>query len=113
MAQHFIIEIGVHIGEDCAAWPESIDPGKRVVDTEVARMRCVAQSVDDLKQRKVHIAQPAAEHMRAAAPCDVAVAPPCTGGACDIAPVEMSERKNRRPTTDVRDFPMRLLPAPC
>src|ERR1700682_6167143 len=30
----------------------------------------VAQSLDGLKQRKVHIAEPAAEHMRAAAPCE-------------------------------------------
>ena len=46
-AQHLVIEIGVQIGQDGAARLEPLDPGERVVEREMARVRPVAQRIDD------------------------------------------------------------------
>jgi hypothetical protein len=40
-------EIGMHVGDDGAAWLEAIDPGQRIVAAEMAGMRGIAQPVDD------------------------------------------------------------------
>src|ERR1700744_1016936 len=46
-AQYLVIEIGVHVGDDGTLRLEALDPGQCVVDTEMAGMRPIAQSVDD------------------------------------------------------------------
>src|SRR5262249_3686504 len=46
-AQLFVIEIGMEIGQDRAAGLDPRDPRERVLDTEMARMRPVAQRVHD------------------------------------------------------------------
>src|SRR5436305_8852684 len=47
LAQHFVIQIGMHVGDDGTARLEAVYPGQRVVDAEVAGMRCKAKPVND------------------------------------------------------------------
>src|SRR3954451_1482230 len=47
LAQHFVIQIGMHVGDDGAARLESIYPGQRVVDAEVAGMARKAKPIND------------------------------------------------------------------
>ena len=46
-AQFLVVEVGVQVGQDRPPGLEPLDPGQRLVDAEMARMRRVAQRVDD------------------------------------------------------------------
>jgi hypothetical protein len=46
-AQELVIEIGMQVGQDRSARLDTLDPGQRLVDTEVARVRPIAQRIDD------------------------------------------------------------------
>src|ERR1700740_2766228 len=37
----------MHVGDDSPLGLEAVDPGKRIVDAEMARMRRVTQTIDD------------------------------------------------------------------
>jgi len=63
-AQLGIIEIGVQIGQNRAAGFDPCDPGERIVDAEVARVRPVAQRIHDPdldtgKRRDASLREPA------------------------------------------------------
>jgi len=45
--QRLVIEVGVHVGEDRARRLDPPDPVQRVRDAEMARMRHMAQRIDD------------------------------------------------------------------
>src|SRR6266536_2214009 len=42
-----IIEVRMQVGENRPPRPDPLDPGERLLDAEMARMRPVAQGVDD------------------------------------------------------------------
>src|SRR5438874_11747446 len=42
-----VVEIRMQVGEDRAARLDVLDPGERVLDTEMARLRPVAQRIHD------------------------------------------------------------------
>ena len=47
LAHGLVIEIGVQVGQDRAPRLQPLDPGERVVEREMARVRPVAQRVHD------------------------------------------------------------------
>src|SRR5947209_15947988 len=65
---------GGEIGRDAGAFGDAImqrdEAGYLLLEPLHPLGKRVAQSLDDLKQRKVHITKPATEHVRAAAPCE-------------------------------------------
>src|SRR6266851_10347277 len=46
-AQGLVVEVGMQVGQDGALGPDALDPGQRIVDGEMARMRRIAQRVED------------------------------------------------------------------
>ena len=46
-AQRLVVEIGMQVGQDRALGLDALDPGERLGQAEMARMRRVAQRVDD------------------------------------------------------------------
>src|SRR4029077_1370000 len=47
LLQFLIVEVDMHMGEDRAFRPHALDPGQRLIDAEMARMRGVAERIDD------------------------------------------------------------------
>src|SRR5579862_2341836 len=45
--QHLVVQVGMHVGDDGTLRLETIDPGQRIADAEVAGMAGIAQAVDD------------------------------------------------------------------
>src|SRR5262249_13451618 len=59
-AERLVIKVGVEIGQDRAPRAQALDPGQRLVDGKMARMRTLAERIDDpyvqaLQQRNARL----------------------------------------------------------
>src|SRR3712207_1450284 len=46
-SQCLVIQVDMHVGQDCPFRLEPLDPGERLIDGQVVRMRRVTQCIDD------------------------------------------------------------------
>src|SRR6202049_1720134 len=44
-AQNLVVDVGMQVGQDGALRPDALDPGQRILDGEMTRMRRIAQRV--------------------------------------------------------------------